>query len=65
MKYLLTALLVTISTNVLMAQKLASVETYDMEMGFKETKAKFKANFDVTKELILKLKDKLFIVGGT
>lgn len=54
MKYLLTALLVTISTNVLMAQKLASVETYDMEMGFKETKAKFKANFDVTKELILK-----------
>jgi hypothetical protein len=54
MKYLLTALLVTISTNVLMAQKLGSVETYDMKMGFKETKAKFKANFDVTKELTLK-----------
>ncbi|MGB2460158.1 MAG: hypothetical protein ACPH9V_00260 [Flavobacteriaceae bacterium] len=54
MKYLLTILVFTISTNVLMSQKLGSVETYDMEMGFKETKAKFKANFNVTKELTLK-----------
>ena len=61
MKYLLTILVFTISTNVLMSQKLGSVETYDMEMGFKETKAKFKANFDVTKELTLKDGSKIIV----
>jgi hypothetical protein len=45
-----------------MAQKkLSSVETYNMEMGFKETKAKFKANFDVTKELTLKDGSKIIV----
>ena len=62
MKYLLTILVFTISTNVLMAQKkLSSVETYNMEMGFKETKAKFKANYDVTKELTLKDGSKIIV----
>lgn len=61
MKYLLTILVFTISTNVLMSQKLGSVETYDMQMGFKETKAKFKANFDVTKELTLKDGSKIIV----
>ena len=54
MKKILLLLVFIISTNILIAQKLGSVETYDMEMGFKETKAKFKANFDVTNELTLK-----------
>jgi hypothetical protein len=44
-----------------MSQKLGSVETYDMQMGFKETKAKFKANFDVTKELTLKDGSKIIV----
>jgi hypothetical protein len=54
MNKILLLLVFIISTNILIAQKLGSVETYDMEMGFKETKAKFKANFDVTNELTLK-----------
>jgi len=54
MNKLLILLIFITSTNLLIAQKLGSVETYDMEMGFKETKAKFKANFDVTKDITLK-----------
>lgn len=54
--------MLAVSTNVLIAQKkLSSVETYEMEMGFKETKAKFKANFDVTKELTLKDGSKIIV----
>ena len=53
MKNILALFLVAMSLNFAFGQKLNSVETYDMKMGFEETKKQFKANFDVTKELIL------------
>lgn len=37
MKKLLLLLVFAISTDILIAQKLGSVDTYDMEMGFRET----------------------------
>jgi hypothetical protein len=61
MKYLFTLLALTISTNLSLAQKLDSVETFDMKMSFDETKEKFKPNFSVSKELILKDGSKIVI----
>ena len=61
MKYIFTLLALTISTNLSLAQKLDSVETFDMKMSFDETKEKFKPNFSVSKELILKDGSKIVI----
>lgn len=54
MKNVLALFIIATSLNFAFAQKkLKSIETYDMKMGFEETKKQFTANFDVTKELIL------------
>ena len=61
MKYLITLLIFFITINESYAQKLKSVESYDMEMGIDETKKRFATNFTVTKELILNDDSKIVI----
>lgn len=61
MKYLIPLLIFFLTFNESYAQKLSTVETYDMEMGIQETKKKFATNFKVTKELILEDDSKIVI----
>jgi hypothetical protein len=57
-KVLLLLFLFTLSVN---AQKLKTVDSFDLSTSFEETKRLYKANFDVTKELILKDGSKISI----
>jgi hypothetical protein len=61
MKYLIPLLIFFLTINESYAQKLKSVESYDMEMGIDETKKRFATNFEVTKELILNDDSKIII----
>ena len=54
MKYILSTVILFLSINFSIAQKSKTTETFDMNTSFEETKKSFKANFDVTNELILK-----------
>ena len=62
MKKVTLLLLVLIAFNLSNAQKkLKEVESFDLSMSFEEVKKKYKANFDVIKEVILKDGSKIFI----
>ena len=52
MKKLTILIAVVFITAPAIAQKKKTTESYDMGIGFEETKKNYKANFDVTKELI-------------
>ena len=54
MKKLIPVIIIFFALNTLNAQKkLKSTPTYDLNFGFEKTKKQYKANFDITKELIL------------